>query len=408
MDTAEYKKIDGGITSVKGFKAAGIHCGIKKVKLDLALIYSSEPCAAAGVFTKNVVRAAPIIVSQEYLEGGSARAVVVNSGVANACTGEKGMEDARKMAKAAGEALHVDPREVVVASTGVIGTALPMDQLLKGINDAADQLSVEGDILAAEAIMTTDTFPKVSAIEAKVGGSPVVFGGMAKGSGMIHPNMATMLGFITTDAAITPSLLKKALQKAVDRSFNMITVDGDTSTNDMVVILANGTAENTLIDTDGEDFHKFEKALEYICVDLAKMIVKDGEGATKFAEVVVKGAPSAVDARTIAMSVASSNLVKTAIFGEDANWGRILAAAGYSGVDFDPDKVDVFLEGSPGIEQVAVKGSALDFSEEKASEILREEQIKILIDLNQGEGKGRAWTCDLTYDYVKINASYRS
>jgi len=403
-----FKEIAGGVTAAEGFKATGLHCGIKKAKPDLALLFSDIKAAAAGIFTQNLVQAAPIIIAKEHLKGGFARAVVVNSGNANACTGERGLADAREMARATGAALGIDAREVVVSSTGVIGVPLPMDRIKRGIEEAAVKLSADGGPLAAEAIMTTDTFSKQAAVQVEIGGITVTIGGMAKGSGMIHPNMATMLGFITTDAAVTPAMLQKALKDAADSSFNMITVDGDTSTNDMVVVLANGKAGNPIIDTQNAAYSRFREALKYICIKLAKDIVRDGEGATKFLEVEVNYAPTKEDARKIAMSVATSNLVKTAMFGEDANWGRILAAAGYSGALFDPSKVNIFLESTAGEEQVARGGMGLAFSEENAARILKEKDIRIVIDLNQGNAAARAWTCDLSYEYVRINAEYRT
>jgi len=403
-----FKEIAGGVTAAEGFKATGLHCGIKKAKPDLALLFSDIKAAAAGIFTQNLVQAAPIIIAKEHLKGGFARAVVVNSGNANACTGERGLADAREMARATGAALGIDAREVVVSSTGVIGVPLPMDRIKRGIEEAAVKLSADGGPLAAEAIMTTDTFSKQAAVQVEIDGITVTIGGMAKGSGMIHPNMATMLGFITTDAAVSPAMLQKALKDAADGSFNMITVDGDTSTNDMVVVLANGKAGNPIIDTQNAAYSRFREALKYVCIKLAKDIVRDGEGATKFVEVEVNYAPTKEDARKIAMSVATSNLVKTAMFGEDANWGRILAAAGYSGALFDPSKVNIFLESAAGKEQVARGGMGLAFSEENAARILREKDIRVVIDLNQGDAAARAWTCDLSYEYVRINAEYRT
>ncbi|KUK10859.1 MAG: Arginine biosynthesis bifunctional protein ArgJ [Clostridia bacterium 41_269] len=400
--------IDGGVTAVQGFKASGLHCGIKRSKADLALIFSEKEATAAGVFTQNVVKAAPVILTMEHLSSGRARAVVVNSGNANACTGERGMSDAKKMAELTADALGIKPQEVVVASTGVIGVPLPMDKIQRGIYEAAEKLSADGGPTAAEAIMTTDTYPKKFAVRCDIDGTPITVGGIAKGSGMIHPNMATMLAFITTDVAVSPKMLRKALKSAVDKSFNMITVDGDTSTNDMVVVLANGLSKIPIIDAETPAYFKFLKTLERVCLELAKEIVRDGEGATKFVEIEVLGASSIEGARKLALSVATSNLVKTALFGEDANWGRILAACGKAGVEFNPSKVDIFLQSKVGTEQTARGGMGLPFSEENASRILAEKEIKIIINLNDGESSVKAWTCDLSYEYVRINASYRT
>lgn len=399
------KRISGGVTAAKGFKAYGVHCGLKKAKLDLAVVISEVPAAAAGVFTTNLVQAAPIKITKEHLAlGGTARAVVINSANANACTGSQGILDAKAMAGAVAEHLNCSPEEVLVSSTGVIGVPLPMDRIMAGITKLMPNLSREGSSRAAEAIMTTDTFPKEYAVEFELGGKTVRIGGMAKGSGMIHPNMATMLAFITTDIRIERSLLQQALKEAADRSFNMISVDGDTSTNDMVVILANGQAEAREIKDEGPDYELFCRALNEVTEELAKLIVKDGEGASKFVEIHVKGAPNQSAARTVARSIASSNLVKAAVFGEDANWGRILCAAGYSGAVFDPDKISVFL----GQLKVVENGTGTAFDEAKAAGILSSDEIVITVDLGAGDEEAKAWTCDLTYDYVKINASYRS
>lgn len=404
----DIKTIKGGVTAAKGFKASGLHCGIKKAKPDLALVYSIAKAAAAGVYTTNVVKAAPVILTCEHLASGYAQAVVANSGNANACTGQRGFDDARQMAVFAGESLGVDSTDVVVASTGVIGVSLPMDKIETGIVQASESLSETGGSAAAEAIMTTDIVQKESAAAFKISGVPIIIGGMAKGSGMIHPNMATMLAFITTDAAITPDLLKKALKECTGRSFNRITVDGDTSTNDMVVALANGEAGNTLISSEDEGYKTFLKALEHVCIDLAQQIARDGEGATKFIEVQVINAPSEQEAGQIAMSIAASNLVKTAMFGQDANWGRIIAAAGYSGVIFDPGKVNIFLESAAGKEQTTKDGAGLSFDEDKALQILKKKDIKVIVDLQQGSAEACAWTCDFSYEYVRINAEYRN
>lgn len=408
MKKINLSTIESGVTAPKGFLAAGLHCGIKKSKPDLAIVYSQVVAASAGVFTRNVVKAAPVIVTREHLSSGYAQAVVVNSSNANACTGDQGLADARKMAVVTGEALGVASENVVVASTGLIGVSLPMEKIVPGIVQAAGALSKTGGSSAARAIMTTDTVPKETAVSVEIGGVPVVIGAMAKGSGMIHPNMATMLSFITTDVAISPALLQQALKECTDRSFNRITVDGDTSTNDMVVALANGKAGNPLIDSQGEDYEKFKEALEYVCVTLAKMIARDGEGATKFIEIQVVNAGSEEGASMIARSIAASNLFKTAMFAGDANWGRIIAAAGYSGVEFDPGKVNIWLESSAGKEQVTRDGVGLPFDEDNAALILKEKDIKVLVDLQQGGAEAYAWTCDLSYEYVRINAEYRT
>lgn len=405
------ERIEGGVTVVKGFKASGVHAGIKagSTKRDIALIYSEFPAVAAGVFTLNKVKAAPLIVTQERLaQKPFAQAVVVNSGNANACTGEQGIEDAKEMAALVAQGLGIEEDLVMVTSTGVIGVNLPMEVLRKGIPLAVAELNEDGGALAAEAIMTTDLFAKEYAAKTEIGGQTVTFGAMAKGSGMIHPNMATMLGFITTDAKISPEALQVALKAATAASFNMISVDGDTSTNDMVVVMANGLAGNKEINLGTSQYDEFLKALTEVCVQLSKAIARDGEGATKLLEVQVKGAPKLEDARKAAMAVIKSSLVKTAIHGEDANWGRILAAVGYSGAEFDPNLVDIYLQSSAGKERMAEKGRGLVFDEAKAKKILEEKEIIILIEMNQGESEATAWGCDLSYDYVRINADYRS
>lgn len=404
--TEDIQPVAGGITAPQGFVAAGVHAGLKKEKKDLALIVSEVPAVAAAVYTRNRVQAAPLVVTREHLKSGTARTLVVNSGNANACTGERGYRDARQMAAIAAQATGCEPWQVVVASTGVIGVPLPMDKISAGIRAAAEQLSVEGGGDAAAAIMTTDTRVKEMAIQLLLGGATVTIAGIAKGSGMIHPNMGTMLCFLTTDAAIERPDLEKALRAVVDRTFNMVMVDGDTSTNDMAVILANGCAGNAPLTI--EEHAAFRAGLEYVCCHLARLIARDGEGATKLITVAVRRAASENEARLVARTVAGSNLVKSAIFGADANWGRILCAAGYSGAAIDPDKVDIYLESRAGCEQMAAGGEPLPFSEEKALAILQEEEIIITIDLNQGRGAATAWGCDLTYDYVKINAAYRT
>jgi glutamate N-acetyltransferase/amino-acid N-acetyltransferase len=399
-----------GICKPKGFTASGVHAGLKKAKKDIAVIYSEKPSKAAGVFTTNVVKAAPVLINMEHLQknAGNARAIVVNSAVANACTGNKGMQDAEKMAALGGKFLKVNQEEVLVASTGVIGVTLPMEKIEDGIEKACRALEKNGSSSAAEAIMTTDTVPKEASVEIDIEGTTVSLGGIAKGSGMIHPNMATMLCFVTTDADISAELLNEALKEVVDKTFNMISVDGDTSTNDMVLVLANGEAKNPCIKEKNAAYKKFRDALYEISKVLSKKVVEDGEGATKIFEVEVMNALTIGDARKAARSVTESSLVKTAIFGEDANWGRILAAVGYSGAEFDPEKIDVYLESSRGKEQMMKSGMGLKFDEEKALEILKEKEIYIKVDLNSGPCSAKAWGCDFSFDYVKINAEYRS
>lgn len=397
--------VSGGVTAAAGFLAGTAFAAIKKKdKRDIAVIHSTVPAAAAGVFTLNKVKAAPVLVTMERLAGGSAQAVVVNSGNANACNGGQGLRDALAMTAEAAKALSIPEAAILVASTGVIGGKMPMDKVLPGIRAAAGQVSKDGGHLAAEAIMTTDTFSKEAAVRLELGGKWVTVGGMAKGSGMIHPNMATMLCFITTDAAISPACLKQALKYAVDRSMNMVTVDGDTSTNDMAVIMANGMAGNRKIEGEGQDYALFLEALTEVCTVLAVAIARDGEGATKLIEVEVLNAATEEDARLAAKAVAGSTLFKAAVFGRDANWGRVICAAGYSGANFDPERVDIFL----GDEQVAKDGGSLEFSEERALEILNGDTVKVTLDFKMGQFSATAWGCDLTYDYVKINADYRT
>jgi glutamate N-acetyltransferase/amino-acid N-acetyltransferase len=398
------KPIEGGVTAAKGFLAAGVHCGLKAQGLDLAVIFSEVPAAGAAVFTTNKVAAAPVLLSRQHLGTGPMRAIVANSGNANACNGERGMADARAMAATAAEALGIKPEQVFVASTGVIGQPLAMDKVASGIKEAVPSLRVDGGEDAARAIMTTDTRKKERAVAVEVDGRQVTIGGIAKGAGMIQPNMATMLAFITTDCAINEDLLQEALKEAVDESFNMITVDGDTSTNDTVIILANGQAGNPPIQEKDGAYSAFLAGLKDLTRELAKDIVRDGEGATKLIEVKVKGARDFAAARQVAKAIANSNLVKTAIFGCDANWGRIICAAGYSGVDFIPEQVDIYL----GDEQVAAKGAGLPFDEDRAKKILEQDEVAITVDLHMGGGLATVWTCDLTYDYIKVNASYRS
>ncbi|PKM80528.1 MAG: ornithine acetyltransferase [Firmicutes bacterium HGW-Firmicutes-14] len=399
-----FKHVTGGVTSPPGFKASGVKAHIKYDRKDLAVIVSEVPAAAAAVFTTNRIKAAPVLVSSRHLADGTARAIVVNSGCANACTGQKGMEDALEMARITAGCLKCKPDDIFIASTGVIGQQLPMERLISGIKDAVKNLSRRGGHDAAEAIMTTDKVPKETAVSFELDGKTVTIGGMAKGSGMIHPNMATMLAFLMSDVNIDSQLLRKALKYAADRSFNCVTVDGDTSTNDSLVILANGLAGNRRIESEDEGFQVFRDALTEVCSTLARMIARDGEGATKLVEIRVRNAPSFADARSVAMAVANSSLVKTAIFGEDANWGRIICAVGYSGVEVDPDKIDIFI----GDEKVAENGAATGFSEENAKKVLEKDEITILIDLHLGDAEALAWTCDFSYDYVKINADYRT
>ena len=408
---AEYKFIDNGVSAVQGIKSSGIHGGLKKVKKDFAIIYSEVKAATAGVFTKNAVKAAPVLVTEEHIEAsnGFCKAIVVNSANANACTGKLGLKNAKEMTKIAADELHVDPQEVLVSSTGVIGVQLPMDVVSQGIKKACTAaLTGNSSSDAAEAIMTTDTFPKEAAVEVEIDGKIVRLGGIAKGSGMIHPNMATMLSFVATDAAISPEILQEALLEAVDETFNMISVDGDTSTNDMVIVLANGLAGNRSITEKNADYYTLTKALSALCFKLSELIVRDGEGATKFITVKVLNAPSIEDARKAARGVTTSALVKTAIFGEDANWGRVIMAVGNSEANFNPDTVEMYIESNAGKEQMMKDGMGLAFSEENAKNILDQKDISLIVDLNMGTCEATAWTCDFSYDYVKINADYRS
>lgn len=406
------KKIDGGVTSAKGFKAAGMAVGIKKGnQKDMALIWSEVPCAAAGTFTINVVKAAPVKWDQQLVcHQPYAQAVICNSGVANACTGELGASYCEEMAKTASAALGIEKEAVLVASTGVIGQQLPMDAITAGINGLVPLLSetAKAGTLAAQAIMTTDTVKKETAVQITLNGKTVTVGGMCKGSGMIHPNMCTMLGFITTDAAISKSLLQEALSEVIQDTFNMVSVDGDTSTNDTVLLLANGLAGNSEIIEKGEDYQEFKTALQEVATYLAKSIAADGEGATALFEVKVIGAESKEQAVCLSKSIVTSSLTKAAIYGHDANWGRILCAMGYSGAQFDPEKVDLFFESAAGRLQIIADGVAVDYSEEEATQILSEKEVTAIADVKMGNFEATAWGCDLTYDYVKINADYRS
>ncbi|SFH03290.1 glutamate N-acetyltransferase [Desulfotomaculum arcticum] len=404
MPEMKIKEITGGVTAPRGFSAAGVSAGIKNDTKDVALVFTDREAAAVGVFTTNKVKAAPVHLTMENISDGKARAIVANSGNANACNGPQGLLDARAMADKVSALLQITAEQVLVGSTGVIGQLMPMDKVLAGIEAAVSELSRDGGPDAAEAIMTTDTFAKEIAVTVKLGDVDATIGGMAKGSGMIHPNMATMLSFITTDAAIDPRWLKKALAEIVDRTFNMITVDGDTSTNDMVLALANGAAGNPVICGEGPALTAFCAALEKVCRKLAIAIAGDGEGATKLLEVRVRGAHSAEDAKKVAKAVAGSSLVKSAVFGQDANWGRVICAAGYSGADFNQDNVDIFI----GAVKVAENGAALPFDEEQAALVLAEKHVLFDIDLKSGNYSATAWGCDLTYEYVRINGSYRS
>ncbi len=403
------KIISGGVCAAKGFTANGIHCGIRhnRTKRDLALIYSSVPCTAAAVYTTNLVKGAPNVVTKKHLEDGKAQAVICNSGNANTCNAN-GIEIAEKMSQLVANKLNVSANDVVVASTGVIGQPLNIEPIANGLDSLAQGLSVEGGAFAAEAIMTTDTVMKQIAVEFTVGGKTCKIGGIAKGSGMIHPNMATMLVFITSDVAISPKMLQKALSSDITETFNMISIDGDTSTNDMVAVLANGLAGNQEIADEGEDFNEFMKALNTVNVYLCRTMVADGEGATKMLECSVKNAKDLQTAKTVAKSVICSSLVKTAMFGSDANWGRVLCAIGYSGASVNVTKINVAFRSAKGCITVCKEGSGVEFSEEKAKEILLEKEIYIDVDLNDGSACSTAWGCDLTYDYVKINGDYRT
>ena len=403
------KQISGGICAAKGFKANGIHCGIRKnrTKKDLALIVSDIPAAAAAVYTTNLVKGAPLTVTKAHIADGIAQAVICNSGNANTCNAN-GIEIAEQMSDLLAQALNISPKDIVVASTGVIGQPLDITPIAAGIPALVAGLSTDGCDAAAEGIMTTDTVKKEIAIEFEIGGKTCHIGGIAKGSGMIHPNMATMLVFITTDVAIAPAMLQKALSGDIAGTFNMVSVDGDTSTNDMVTVLANGMAGNAPIETEGEDFATFMKALNTVTVNLCRMIAGDGEGATKLLECKVTGAKDEDTAKTVAKSVICSSLLKAAMFGADANWGRVLCAIGYSGADVDVNAVDVTFRSAKGDVLVCKDGAGVDFSEEKAKEILLEKEIEILVSLGNGTGEATAYGCDLTYDYVKINGDYRT
>ncbi len=406
------KPIDGGVTAAAGFSAAATAAKIKyEGRDDLALIVSDTPCRAAGTFTSNVVKAAPVIWDRDLIKDSPfVQAVVVNSGIANACTGQEGLDICRETAGAAAEALSLPADSVLIASTGVIGMQIPMDRIKAGISAMVPELShdISSGTKASMAIMTTDTKNKEAAVQFEAGGKTVTLGGMSKGSGMIHPNMCTMLAFLTTDLAISKELLQEALSEDVKDTFNMISVDGDTSTNDTLIIMANGNAGNPEITEKNDDYKAFCEALHYVNETLARMMAGDGEGAHALFTVTVKGAASKEQARTLARSVVSSTLTKAAIFGHDANWGRILCAMGYSGADFDPYRVDLYIESAAGKLKIVENGMATDYSEEEASKILSEPEVTVVADIKEGTESATAWGCDLTYDYITINADYRS
>ena len=403
------KQIKGGVCAAAGFKAAGVHCGIRKnqTKRDLGLIVSDCKASAAAVYTTNLVKGAPLLVTKEHLADGTAQAILCNSGNANTCNAD-GPQIANAMCQLAADQLGLAPEDVAIASTGVIGQPLNLEVIQAGMAPLAADLAYHNSLHAATAIMTTDTIPKEAAVEFELDGKVCHLGGIAKGSGMIHPNMATMLVFLTTGAAISSELLQKALSTDVQSTFNMVSVDGDTSTNDMVIVLANGMAGNTPITQEGEDFAVFMKALNTVTMQLCKMLAGDGEGATHLLECKVSGAADLATARTVAKSVICSSLVKAAIFGADANWGRILCAIGYSGADVNVQAVDVAFVSKAGCIEVCKAGAGIPFSEEKAKQILLEHEIEIHVELNSGSAESTAWGCDLTYDYVKINGDYRT
>ncbi|MCD8110841.1 MAG: bifunctional glutamate N-acetyltransferase/amino-acid acetyltransferase ArgJ [Clostridiales bacterium] len=406
------KLIHGGVTAAQGFFAAHTAAGIKyNDRIDMAMLYSEVPCRAAGTFTTNVVKAAPVLWDRKIVEeSGAAQAVVVNAGIANACTGEEGLDYCRRTAAAVSGHMEIPPERVLVASTGVIGMQLPIDRICAGVEAMVPVLSgsVEAGTCAAQAIRTTDTHEKEVAVQFEAGGRTVTLGGMCKGSGMIHPNMCTMLAFLTTDMAISGELLQEALREDIRDTYNMISVDGDTSTNDTVLLLANGLAGNAEITEKNADYEQFCRALNYVNTELAKMIAGDGEGATALFEAKVLHARSKEQARILSKSVICSSLTKAMIFGHDANFGRVLCALGYSGADFDPDQVELFFESEAGRIPIFAKGKALDYSEEQATRILSEPVVTVIADMHMGDASATAWGCDLSYDYVKINADYRS
>lgn len=402
--------IKGGITAPKGFLASGVHCGIKKnmKKKDMAVIYSEVKSSAAAVYTQNLVKGEPLLVTMEKMKDGNAQAVIINSGNANTCTGKQGYEDAKTMCENTAKALNISSEDVLVASTGVIGMMLNMDAINQGIPEVCKSISKQGYIDAREAIMTTDTVKKDIAVSIEIDGKKVTIGGMAKGSGMIHPNMATMLSFITTDANISKELLQEALSESVKATYNMISIDGDTSTNDMVLVLANGMAQNHSINKNDNSYKEFYEALNFVNIYLSRLIAKDGEGATRLFETNVKGAKTLEDARKAAKAVVSSSLVKAAVFGSDANWGRVLCALGYCGAYIEQDKITVSYESAKGYIEVYENGTPVSFDEEKAKEILNQEEVTINVELNLGEYEATSWGCDLSYEYVRINGDYRS
>ncbi len=406
------KEIAGGVTSAKGFEAAGAEAGVKyKNRKDMALVYSTVPCKVAGTFTTNVVKAAPVIWDKQVVDNSAfAQAVIVNSGIANACTGKPGMDCCKAEAEHAGQLLGIPADAVLVASTGVIGMQMPTDRLCAGIDKlvAAKEATLEAGLSAAQAIMTTDTIHKQIAVTFEVGGKTATIGGMCKGAGMIHPNMCTMLGFVTTDVNISKEMLQKAVSASVVDSFNMISVDGDTSTNDTLLVLANGLAENAEITAGGADYTAFCEALNYVTMYLARKMAGDGEGATALFECQVVGMDTKENARILAKSVICSSLSKAAIFGHDANFGRFLCALGYSGVKFDPENVDLYFQSRSGRVHIYGEGIAKEYSEEEATKILSDEEVTIYVEMHMGDAQATAWGCDLSYDYVKINADYRS
>lgn len=406
------KQIEGGITAAKGFEAAGVEAGVKyQNRKDMAMVFSTVPCHVAGTFTTNVVKAAPVLWDKEIVSTtGVAQAVVVNSGIANACTGKQGMDACQAEAEYAGKLLNIPAKSVLIGSTGVIGMQMPVDRLTAGIEKlvAAKSDSLEAGLEAAKAIMTTDTVHKQIAVEFEIAGKTVTMGAMCKGSGMIHPNMCTMLGYVTTDAAISKEMLQKAVSASVVDSFNMISVDGDTSTNDTLLVLANGLAENPEITAEDDNYKTFAEALDFVTKYLAKKMAGDGEGATALFETKVVNADTKENARTLAKSVICSSLSKAAIFGHDCNFGRFLCALGYSGVSFDPDHVDLFFEGNGMRIQVFGEGAPCEYSEEEATKLLSAEEVTVYVDMHMGSEEATAWGCDLSYDYVKINADYRS
>ena len=403
------KMINGGICAAKGFTASGVHCGIRhnKIKKDLSLIYSEVPAAAAAVYTTNLVKGAPLTVTKDHLADGYAQAIICNSGNANTCN-SNGIEIAEQTCSLIAAELGIKAEDIIVASTGVIGQKMSIEPFEKGVKPLVNALSKNGCDDAAEGIMTTDTVKKEVAVEFEIDGKTCTIGGIAKGSGMIHPNMSTMLVFITTDVNISPEMLQFALSSDIQNTFNMLSIDGDTSTNDMVTVLANGMAGNKKITEKGDDFKIFMTALNTVTVTLCRMIAGDGEGATKLLECSVSGAKTLCDSKTVAKSVVCSSLLKAAMFGADANWGRVLCAIGYSGADVDVNKIDVYFESKAGKIKVCENGSGVDFSEDEAKKILTENEIDIIVDLNDGDFSSKAWGCDLTYDYVKINGNYRT